>query len=177
MSHFSVDSQSSKLAGPFTSINLKMDYIKNNAMRKEVLNRRVKNKSIEVIYSDARSKQGKMLKENSYSSRLSSHSKQRVSSNNRNSNDSQERSYIDQSELLLRKINRASKFKESIFKPQNEMKERIRLLEIQNHNLAEMNNYLKEQVDLLKGNSDNKLGVGSISKLSESPSTCTGCKT
>ena len=53
------DHEHSKLldsVAPFTSINLRMEYIKNNGSKNLEKKRNLKNKSIEVIYSNSGNK-------------------------------------------------------------------------------------------------------------------------
>ena len=58
LTQFGIDSQGSWAVAPFTSINLRMEYIKNNGPKNLEKKRNLKNKSIEVIYSNSGNKQG-----------------------------------------------------------------------------------------------------------------------
>lgn len=141
-----------------------MEYIKNNVPKHIDEKRKLKNKSIEVIYSDARTKYHRISNNNSESSRMSKQSNRRAS-NNRQTSDSEDRDYRDRSDNLILKINRASKLKESMLLTSNQLKDKIRFLETQNHNLSEINQILKDKIE--KYRRSNSKSPGDQNSISE----------
>ena len=83
--------------------------------------------------------------------------------------DSGEKEYNDRSDNLILKINRASKLRESMLNTNSELKEKIKLLETQNNNLAEINQILKEKIERSRrNNSKSSQDQNSVSERSPS---------